>query len=767
MLRLACPPGSVVDTGKRRRGARPRLPIISPQQQDNDTCGAADLRALSTGTAAASGGAGNSYGANNVEGQANDKVDEEDVEREQSYSSSPNSGGVAIDTTDMSVDQVLQLIRVPKLSSYSCSSGITTELYDPHIIGHLNHLIKCLSNSLFEIPLPDNVVGKSNLVPVDFLHVYFFCVSRMFPLFKSLDTVDFCDADQKALFESSILKVLVCMSCYAFRKESNSWHIPSSRGESSPAVLKPSDLNQILPYNVLQETLSINLLSTNLQFDLPIVLLCVVAFFYTPLNIEVQQISLIDKLQQRYMEILLKYLKSKHGFYNASVMFPEILKLMDAILKHCNKVENIVLTLKDEEIDTLENLIKPQRKYSSNAEEVDSKANLILEDTFYTGITLAKINRRISNNCFLHISQQEVWRNAGCDTVREELLPQQQEEASRRKLEEILFYKYLQHNKDQQSSPLSLVTSNSVATDLRKGGDEKQVVIDKYPANNMQIVAFQKLLMCLTNNEHSLKSGNREETTTNPLPFHQNRHTNNLDNVSPTDNRSQSPHSLILQSKLLHEHNILRSKHLVNFAKSLDHHRHNQQTDEKYSNEGVTLPSILHPGDGADTDSAIDLSRGSRWHRSEATTFTTNSSIMNTSTTRGIVSKEVPALKPLISLKNFESQEFDSELSSSPGPSPIAVGEEAATRRRKEGAEDLMHGHQAYPTPGVLPTAHNNNNINDISESDQSKAQPTPPPSSEELETTVSSPQSLTRTQLELLFDFLGRSRYKDDTETS
>lgn len=62
----------------------------------------------------------------------------------------------------------------------------------------------------------------------------------------------------------------------------------------------------------------------------------------------------VDVLRNKYVSLLLKYVTWKHGTYNASLLFPEILKLLDALQLHVDDFASITLKLNQEEVLAVE-----------------------------------------------------------------------------------------------------------------------------------------------------------------------------------------------------------------------------------------------------------------------------------------------------------------------------------------------------------------------------------------------------------------------------
>ena len=478
----------------------------------------------------------------------------------------PSSGAPVVmpDTSVMTVDEILQFVRVPNIVNNESSSDSLSEYLDAHEILHLNHLFKCFTDSIFMVSLPDNTLTKSHISPVDFLHIYSCCVLRIYILYKTLDIKEFSMSEQACLFQNNVLKALFCLSFLVFKEDSDTWHIPSSVSETKSVIVKLSDLNQILPRHLLQQALTINALSTKLQFDQWVTLLCVVAIFYSPIDCapELSCSSRIDQLRDRYMEILLKYLKYKHGVYNATLIFPEILKLMDAILKHCSQVEKVFIALKSEEVSELEKLVKAPHVF-------DTKN---IEDSFYTGVDFSKINRRIAAS--IHITSTTSAENFNSpleDFPPSPCLPipslptEPREAKTRKEVEKLLVQKMMMSTqvKLQQKTPPPQQMAGE-DTDLAKNVFPSSFA-PPAPPRAMNLLAIQRLLLDLSQKEQARVSPEPPLADEDGL---QQQTSEGVSSIAPSVAQLQA-----LQHKLSQVSNLSgfsqSNAHLENFAKSL------------------------------------------------------------------------------------------------------------------------------------------------------------------------------------------------------
>lgn len=515
------------------------------------------------------------------------------------------------DTSKMSVEELLHVIRVPTLVPHNTDSSTLKDYLDPHEIGHLNHLIKCFTDAIISVPMPEDAVGKSNMLPIDFLDVYCCSILRIyFLLFKNLDFMNLLLADQVILMECGVLKALLCMSFFVFKEENNSWNIPSSLNEASSVMIKIHHLNQILPYNLLQQALSINILSTKLKFDWHMGMLCIGAFFYSPADVQVQQTDKVDTLRDRYMEILLKYLKWKHGSYNTSILFPEILKLMDAMLKHCGLVENLNLRLKDEEISALEKRLRTLNvDIGSN---VENKVGIV-ENDMSSGATFSKINRKIiacvqcnlSSTLFSSGGESRDFAAVPTASMHYSNLPIETEEAKhRRKVEALLLRGML-----QKTQPLLERENNNGSVEEEEVSEDIEPTV--LPQGNL--FAIQRLLRDLSHNDQNSVSLERAVASSSREAYDDSPQTCS---TTPTSLTYQ-----LIQQKLLDVSTQQQRTHLANFAKSFEY---NQLAEVK--------PVV--PAQSQETE-AIDLSKPRKL----------SSSIANNSSDK---LAKLPALKPLV-----------------------------------------------------------------------------------------------------------------------
>ncbi|XP_018014254.1 uncharacterized protein LOC108671269 [Hyalella azteca] len=443
---------------------------------------------------------------------------------------------VIMDTELMTVEELLQLISVPKLNAHESDGSKLKEFLDQHEIGHLNHLIKCFSDCIFSAALPDNLVGNTNLAPLDIMDLYCCSVLRLYHLsFKNLDFINLLPGDQISLLENFALKGILSVAFFCFKEESNSWAFPTGLYQNKVMDVKVSELNQILPFNYLQNILTLCHLGAKLCIDWPIGMLLIGAFFYCPVGVEVQDIEKIDKLRDRYMEILFKYLKWKHGPSNASLYFPEILKLMDAVLKNCSEMEEITLSLNNDEIRALEERIE-----TLNTNYVDSghkdRSTSFTTVKFVDGVTLKKINASILSSIRQTI-RQSLAQNVGLDLRQSAAVPtasmyysnlplESEEAKSRREVEALLMKRLLLKNHSINS------TANCISqSPVRERSKAEGINVEPQTLNPL---AIQRLLLNLARADKTVHRSNSDLSSSNNSCQDRMTSPSTMDSLSPS-----------------------------------------------------------------------------------------------------------------------------------------------------------------------------------------------------------------------------------------
>lgn len=253
------------------------------------------------------------------------------------------------------LDTLLKYIREPDLSPYSLDKSSIEKFLEPHEIGHINHLIKSVSDAMLTISLPETLYKSKGFTPLDYMDIHLNCVLRhFFFVFKNEDFLNLVMHDQIALLDGCTLRAIQCTSLYLFNKDAGCWHIPGGTNKANHPVIHVSDLMQVFPQSFVTRTYELHCVAAKLGFDWPMGVIASCILMYTPLKRVIQEMEKIDVLRNKYVNLLLKYITWKHGTYNASLLFPEILKLLDALLLHVEDFASITLKLNEEEVIAVE-----------------------------------------------------------------------------------------------------------------------------------------------------------------------------------------------------------------------------------------------------------------------------------------------------------------------------------------------------------------------------------------------------------------------------
>ncbi|XP_068242069.1 uncharacterized protein [Palaemon carinicauda] len=253
------------------------------------------------------------------------------------------------------LDTLLKYIREPDLTPYSLDKSSIENFLEPHEIGHINHLIKSVSDAMLTISLPETLYKSKGFTPLDYMDIHLNCVLRhFFFVFKNEDFLNLVMHDQIALLDGCTLRAIQCTSLYLFNKDAGCWHIPGGTNKANHPVIHVSDLMKVFPQGFVTRTHELHCIAAKLGFDWPMGVIASCILMYTPLKRVIQEIEKIDVLRNKYVNLLLKYVTWKNGTYNASLLFPEILKLLDALLLHVEDFASITLKLNEEEVIAVE-----------------------------------------------------------------------------------------------------------------------------------------------------------------------------------------------------------------------------------------------------------------------------------------------------------------------------------------------------------------------------------------------------------------------------
>nr|XP_045604775.1 uncharacterized protein LOC123762341 [Procambarus clarkii]XP_045604776.1 uncharacterized protein LOC123762341 [Procambarus clarkii]XP_045604777.1 uncharacterized protein LOC123762341 [Procambarus clarkii]XP_045604779.1 uncharacterized protein LOC123762341 [Procambarus clarkii] len=253
------------------------------------------------------------------------------------------------------LDTLLKTIKQPILTPHVPDESNIHDFLEPHEIGHINHMIKSLSDAVLTISLPDTLYKNKGFTPLDYMDIHLNAVIRQFFfVFKNEDFLNLVLSDQIALLNGCSLRAVCCAGLYLFNKDSGCWYIPGSTSRVNHPVVHVSDLLQVYPQYLVNRLYELNTAAAELGFDWPIGVITNCILMYTPIKKLIQEIDKIDILRNKYVNLLLKYISWKHGHHNASLIFPEMLKVLDALLLLVEDLSTITLNLSEDEVVAVE-----------------------------------------------------------------------------------------------------------------------------------------------------------------------------------------------------------------------------------------------------------------------------------------------------------------------------------------------------------------------------------------------------------------------------
>lgn len=253
------------------------------------------------------------------------------------------------------LDTLLKTIKQPHLSPYVPDKSNIHDFLEPNEIGHINHMIKSLSDAVLTINLPDTLYKNKGFTPLDYMDIHLNAVMRQFFfVFKNEDFLNLMMSDQIALLNGCSLRAVCCAGLYLFNKDSGCWYIPGSTSRLNHPVVHVSDLLQVYPQCFVNRLFELNLAAAKLDFDWPMGVITNCILMYTPIKKYIQEMDKVDTLRNRYVNLLLKYISWKHGHHNASLIFPEILKVLDALLLVVEDLSSLTLNLSEDEVMAVE-----------------------------------------------------------------------------------------------------------------------------------------------------------------------------------------------------------------------------------------------------------------------------------------------------------------------------------------------------------------------------------------------------------------------------
>lgn len=293
---------------------------------------------------------------------------------------------------------LLKSIKQPTLIPYSADKSNIHDFLDPEEIGHINHLIKSLSDSVLTISLPDTLYKNKGFTPLDYMDIHLNAVMRQFFfVFKNEDFLNLPMTDQISLLNGCSLRAVICSGLYLFSKDTGCWYIPGSTSRLNHPVVHISDLLQVYPQHIVSKMYELHSAAAKLDFDWSMGVITNCILMYTPIKSVIQDMEKVDYLRNKYVHLLLKYISWKHGHHNAAMVFPELLKILDAVLLLVDELSGLTLNLSEDEVIAVEERLStltlmqmaPLKGHSSRfKEEISSWSSLKC-------VNLTEINNRL------------------------------------------------------------------------------------------------------------------------------------------------------------------------------------------------------------------------------------------------------------------------------------------------------------------------------------------------------------------------------------
>lgn len=246
---------------------------------------------------------------------------------------------------------LLKSIKQPTLIPYVPDKSNIHDFIDPEEIGHINHLIKSLSDSVLTISLPDTLYKNKGFTPLDYMDIHLNAVMRQFFfVFKNEDFLNLLMTDQISLLNGCSLRAVISSGLYLFSKDTGCWYIPGSTNRLNHPVVHISDLLQVYPQHIVSKMYELHSAAAKLDFDWSMGVITNCILMYTPIKKVIQDMEKVDYLRNKYVQLLLKYISWKHGHHNAALIFPELLKILDALLLLVDELSGLTLNLNEEEV---------------------------------------------------------------------------------------------------------------------------------------------------------------------------------------------------------------------------------------------------------------------------------------------------------------------------------------------------------------------------------------------------------------------------------
>lgn len=253
------------------------------------------------------------------------------------------------------IDTILESIIIPDLLPHTPDKEAISEFLKPHEIGHLNHLIKSMSDAIFSITLPDTLLKEKGFTSLDYMDLHLNHMLRHFYfIFKNEEFICLSPPDQAELMKNCSVRASACMGFYTFDGDSSSFIVPGLSSKNNHINLHISDLLEVYHSTIVRQIHKLFSAAAALDFDWPMGIICTNILMFTPVNVYIQELDKIDALRDKYVGLLLNYVKWKFGLHNTSIIFPQILKLLDALLRMSDNNEASPLKYLSEDILAIE-----------------------------------------------------------------------------------------------------------------------------------------------------------------------------------------------------------------------------------------------------------------------------------------------------------------------------------------------------------------------------------------------------------------------------
>ena len=228
-------------------------------------------------------------------------------------------------------------------------NGVPLESFFKHEeLSYFRNIMNYISEAVMLINTPSTLHSKRGISVIDLIDLYMCSVLRLsFLMFKCEDYVDLFVNTKLILPIDNLLPSLICLGTYIYNHDTKCYVFPSYTPNRPPVSVHISDLLQILPTKTVKIVTWINDISKKLHFDWTMSILCMCSFFYLPVaNCD----ESLESIRNKNVSLLEKYIHWKFGSKESTLIFHEVLKLMDAILIHGLEVQNLELKLEESEM---------------------------------------------------------------------------------------------------------------------------------------------------------------------------------------------------------------------------------------------------------------------------------------------------------------------------------------------------------------------------------------------------------------------------------